>query len=205
MERARHTFFEIPFISIPIGWLCRVVLRVMGWHFEGKVPDIPKCVVVFAPHTSNWDFILGILFAFALGLKASFLGKDSIFRWPILGRLFCRIGGIPVDRSESHRLVDYVVGVFQERDRFMLGISPEGTRKKVESWKTGFYRVALDAQVPIVLAFLDYGRKVGGFGPLVYPTGDIYADIEPIQDFYATIVARYPELSSLPNVPPQQK
>ncbi len=205
MRRARLTLFEIPFISIPIGWLCRVLLRVTGWHFQGQVPDIPKCVVVFAPHTSNWDFIIGIIFGFALGIKASFLGKDSIFRWPILGRLFYRIGGIPVDRSKSHRLVDSVVGIFQERDRLMLGISPEGTRKKVESWKTGFYRVALEAQVPIVLAFLDYSRKVGGFGPLVYPTGDIYTDIKPIQEFYTNIVARYPEHSSLPNIHPQQK
>ncbi len=87
----------------------------------------------------------------------------------------------------------------------MLGISPEGTRKRVESWKTGFYRVALEAQVPIVLSFLDYSRKVGGFGPLVYTTGDIYADIKPIQDFYANSVARYPEHSSLPNIHPQHE
>ena len=112
MRRARFTLFEIPFISISMGWLCRVLLKVTGCHFEGKVPDVPKCVVVFAPHNSNWDFIIGIIFGFALGIKASFLGKDSIFRWPILGWLFFRIGGIPVDRSKSHRLVDDVVGIF---------------------------------------------------------------------------------------------
>jgi 1-acyl-sn-glycerol-3-phosphate acyltransferase len=203
MKRIRRTFFEIPVISIPLGWLSKAVLWVMGWRLEGSVPDVPKCVTVVAPHTSYWDFPMGVFFAFALGIKGSFLGKDAIFHWPVLGWLFYEMGGIPVDRTKSHNMVDYAVGVFQERDHLMLGIAPEGTRKRVESWKTGFYRIAMGAGVPIAFAYLDYGRKVGGFGPLLYPTGDICADIAPIQDFYANVTGRHPELAGPPNIRPK--
>ena len=196
----RRTIFDIPIIAKPLRWLSRSILKIAGWRVEGRAPESPKCVIVVAPHTSNWDFPLAMVYAFALGLDVSFLGKAELFRWPLLGRLFYRLGGIPVERNKAHGVVHYVVRTFQERERLALGIAPEGTRKKVAAWKTGFYQIAVGAQVPIALAFLDYGRKAGGFGPLIEPTGDINADFGLIREFYAGVTACRPELTGPPAV-----
>lgn len=196
----RRTIFEISLIAKPLGWFSRSVLRIAGWRIEGHVPDLPKCVVVVAPHTSNWDFPVAMLYAFALGLDASFLGKAELFRWPILGRLFYWLGGIPVQRDKAHGVVQDAVRAFRERDHLILGIAPEGTRKRVAAWKTGFYQIAVGARVPIALAFLDYGRKAGGFGPVLEPTGDINHDIQAIREFYAGVTACRPELTGPPTV-----
>jgi 1-acyl-sn-glycerol-3-phosphate acyltransferase len=197
----RRTIFEVAFIARPMGWLSRAILRLLGWRMEGPAPEVSKCVVVVAPHTSNWDFPVAMLYAFAFGLNVSFLGKAELFRWPVVGPLFYRLGGIPVERSKAHDVVQSTVRAFDERECLILGIAPEGTRKKVATWKTGFYRIAIGANVPVALAFLDYGRKAGGFGPMLYPTGDIDEDMKVIAAFYAGVTARRPDLTAPPSIP----
>lgn len=193
----QRTILDMPVIAAPFRWFSMFVLKIIGWRPEGHPPDLPRCVVVFAPHTSNWDLPLGLFFGFALRIQVSWLAKDSMFR-PPFRTFFKFIGGIPVERSHSHHLVQQAVEIVESRERLWLGITPEGTRKKVKAWKTGFYHIALGARVPILLAYLDYGRKVGGFGPIIEPSGDIEADIAKIHDFYVTITPCHPELFTLP-------
>ncbi len=169
----------------------RLLFRVSGWGLEGHVPNLPKLVIVVAPHTSNWDFFLGVATLFSVGFKVSWLGKHSIFRWPVRGILRW-LGGIPVDRRKSAGLVEQAVGAFNQHEQFLLAVAPEGTRRKVDTWRTGFYRIAEGASVPITLAYFDYGRKRVGFGPTMQPCGDLEADLETMQAFYRTIVPKHP-------------
>ena len=166
---------------------------------EGKLPDVPKCVMIAAPHTSNWDLPVMLFFAFAFQTKLYFMLKDATFRWPF-GGLFRWLGGIPIDRTKSSGVVEQTIQAFRDNEQLVMVVPPSGTRSKVMRWKTGFYHIASGAGVPIVLGFLDYGRKVGGVGPAVVPTGDIEADIKTIRAFYANITAKHPEKSSLPTV-----
>lgn len=166
------------------GSLSRAILRLLGWRVEGNLPDTPKYVVIGAFHTTNWDFPLMLLLKSAIGLKVRWVGKHSLFRWP-LGWLMRRLGGIPVDRRSPHNYVEQIVDAFRRRDELILVIAPEGTRKKTEYWKTGFYYIALGAGVPIALGFADYPRKVGGIGVSFMPTGDFEADLAQIRAFYA--------------------
>ncbi len=170
-------------------WFGRTVLKLGGWRLAGGFPDAPKFVIAFAPHTSNWDFILGVLFRQALGLGASFLGKDALFR-PPLGWLMRRLGGTPVYRDAPQGLVGQIADVFNERDQYVLAIAPEGTRGAVEAWRTGFYYIALEAGVPIALATIDYGRKEIIAGPVLIPSGDLDADLHAMQDFFAGITPK---------------
>jgi 1-acyl-sn-glycerol-3-phosphate acyltransferase len=172
--------------------LARLLLKVFGWRMVGRPPDVPKYLIVFAPHTSNWDLPIGYAVARAFKLSPNWIGKHLLFK-PPFGRLFRWIGGIPVDRRSRNNAVDQVIGVFNERERLILAITPEGTRKKTPHWKTGFYYIAVGAQVPIQFAFLDYRRKVGGFGPLIMPSGDIEADLSIARDFFAGIAGKYPD------------
>ena len=158
----------------------------MGWRVEGSGPDIPRAVVVAAPHTSNWDLVFTLAIAATLGIRVSWMGKHTLFR-PPFGRLMRAVGGLPVDRRASHGAVEAAVELLTSHDRLFLIISPEGTRGRSERWKTGFYRIAQGAGVPIVLGFLDYGRKVGGLGKVFVPTGDVEKDMEEIRVFYAPI------------------
>ena len=130
---------------------------------------------------------------YATGIRLYWVGKDTLFRGPIAGVLR-RLGGIPVNRRSRSNFVQQMVNVFNERDRFIMAISPEGTRRKTGHWKTGFYYIALGANVPIALGFVDYEKKVVGIGPKLYPTGDIQADFIEIKNFYTTITGRHPEL-----------
>lgn len=172
--------------------LGKSILALWGWEFQGAIPNLPKCVVIAAPHTSNWDFVLGIAVVLALGLDAHWIGKDTIFR-PPLGLLMRFLGGMPVDRSTRQGIVTQMVEVFEQREQFILGMSPEGTRKRVDRWKTGFYHMAYGARVPIVLGYFDYARKVVGIGPHLIPTGDLEADMSKIQAFYADITPKKPD------------
>ncbi|HKQ76091.1 MAG TPA: lysophospholipid acyltransferase family protein [Blastocatellia bacterium] len=172
-------------------------MKVFGWRFEGRLPDVNKLVVIAAPHTSNWDLPLLLCLAFALKAKACWLGKHTLFRSPY-GFLFKWMGGIPVYRSASQNVVAQTVETFRNSEKLILTIPPEGTRSKVSHWKTGFYYIALGAEVPISLGFIDYKRKVAGVGPTIYPTGNIEADMEVIRDFYANVTAKYPEKAGLP-------
>ncbi len=164
-------------------WFWSAVWRMTGWEMEGEIPNLPKFVLIGAPHTSNWDFPVAMSMVLALGLDAHWIGKHTLFRWPF-GSLMRWFGGMPVVRSESRGVVAQVIDIFKDQERLVFGLSPEGTRKRVDQWKTGFYHIALGAGVPIVPAYLDYPRKVLGFGPPLMPSGDIEADIDTLQAFY---------------------
>ena len=156
------------------------------------MPPLPKFVVIVAPHTSNWDFFIGIATVYALGIRISFLGKDSLFRGP-LGPMMRWLGGIAVDRSVSRDRVSEMVDVFRSRDRLVVGLTPEGTRKKVGDWKTGFYHVARGANVPIVPVAFDYSQKKIIFFPAFTPTGDAKRDIEFLKRLFRPGMAQRPQ------------
>jgi 1-acyl-sn-glycerol-3-phosphate acyltransferase len=158
--------------------------------------DVKKCVIIGAPHTSNYDFFLGRLTYWALGIKIHFLIKKEWFSFPF-GFLARWMGGIPVDRSRPSRLTDDVVRMFEENKRFYVIITPEGTRSLRKQWKKGFYYIAMKAGVPIALGYADYARKKGGIGPLLYPSGNLEEDMKTIEAFYSNITARHPEKFNL--------
>jgi 1-acyl-sn-glycerol-3-phosphate acyltransferase len=172
--------------------LSKFLFWLSGWKTIGQVPDLKKFVAIYAPHTSGWDLIIGICAKFIFDLRISLLAKKELFNFP-LGPILRSVGAIPVDRSSSHNLVDQVVAMFNERDNFILALSPEGTREYAPKWKTGFYYIALKAQVPIVFTYIDFERKVVGFGPTFIPTGDADKDIETIKQFYRPVKGRHPE------------
>lgn len=172
-------------------YLGRLYLGFFGWKTEGQVPEGRKFVIIAAPHTSNWDLPFTLAVGYVLGLQIRFLMKHTMF-WGPFGPFFRWLGGIPVNRTARHNLVEQCVTIIQEREELVLIIPPEGTRSKVRYWKTGFYWIAHGAKVPILLGFLDYKRKVGGLGPTMYPTGDLKADLEQIRDFYRGISGKHP-------------
>ena len=167
-------------------------MAVTGWQFEGTLPDEPKFVIIVAPHTSNWDFPIGVMALFSLGFRVSFLGKHTIFKWP--WGIFMRwLGGIPVERSVSMDRVAASIAAFNAAGQLILVIAPEGTRKLVPRWKKGFYHVAHGASVPIVPIYFDFSTKVIGIGPPVRTTGDIAADLVEIKDFFRDRTGQNPE------------
>ena len=170
-------------------------MKLMGWKYEGEFPADKKFVIIGAPHTSNWDVPHLLAVASQMGIKVHWLGKDAIFKWPFAG-LMRALGGIPIDRSKPNGAVGQTIEQFAARDEFYLVVPPEGTRSKVKYWKTGFYHIAHGAGVPIVLGFMDYGRKVAGVGPSIRTTGDYEADMKVIKAFYATVKGKYPEKAS---------
>jgi len=172
--------------------LGRFMIRIRGWGFEGSVPNEPKLILLVAPHTSNWDFLTGLWVKFALRLKASFLGKHTLFWWP-LGVFLRSIGGIPIDRTRASGIADDSARAFREHESLMLVIAPEGTRSRSERWKSGFYRIAMAADVPILLIPFDYSRKVVRLGPLFRPTGDYEKDLPEIQSHFDRHMALRPE------------
>lgn len=185
------TVFDTPVVSHLMYAASWVLLRLTGWRTHNAPPDIPKYVIAGAPHTSNWDFVYAIAFAFVFKIRIFWMGKSSLFRFPF-GPYFRWMGGIPIDRSKPHGVVAQTIEKIKNADRLILVVAPEGTRKSVPKWKTGFYHVARGANVPIVLAFLDYKKRTGGFGPVFTPTGDIDADMREIRSFFATISGRHP-------------
>lgn len=174
------------------NWALVAFFKRQGWSVEGTAPYPRKFVVIAAPHTSNWDFIYFIGAADGLNLDLSFMGKKSLFRWPF-ARIMREMGGVPVDRSASHNYVDQIAEEFARRDELMLTIAPEGTRRAVKQWRTGFYHIAMKANVPMVCGMMDYRRKVVGLGPAIMPTGDYAKDMEPISAFYAACTPKHPE------------
>lgn len=183
-------------------WLCQLYLKLIGWKIGSRLdPSIKKCVLVAAPHTSNFDYPIALATLIACGFRVRFLAKDSLFKFP-LGILMRASGGIPVDRSKHSNMVDAMIHMFKESNELILMIPVEGTRSYVKEWKSGFYHTAMGANVPIVMGYLDYGKKVAGFGDLFYPTGDYQKDLLAIQNFYRKFTAKHPEKSSL-NTPPE--
>ncbi len=168
------------------------LLRLFGWRVVVTTPDLPKCVICVAPHTSNWDFILGKLAYLSVGRFAGFMMKKDWFFFP-LGAIFRAMGGVPVSRDRRTDLVTQMVDEFNRRERFAIAITPEGTRKPNPDWKTGFYRIALRAEVPLMLAYIDYRDKEIGLKKIFTPTGDIERDMQEIKSYYRDFHGRTPE------------
>ena len=189
------TIFDTPILTRILKGLSIRILRICGWRREGRLPSIPKYVMIVAPHTSNWDMLVGMMIALSFLLKLSWLVKESLFRWPF-GGFIKWLGGIPIDRSKSSNVVAQSIQTFKENKQMVLAVAPEGTRKKATSWKTGFYHIAKGANVPIVMGFIDYARKVGGIGPTLMPTGAIEFDMQKIRFFYDKITGKIPDKST---------
>lgn len=184
----QRTLFDTPIVNSLLRGLSTVFLKLTGWKVEGSLPPgTSKCVLICAPHTSNWDLPYGLMVCLVLRLNAYWMGKEEIFKPPFAG-VMRWLGGVPVDRAKSTNLVAASVEAMKAAEGpLALLVPPEGTRSKTRYWKTGFYWIAAGAEVPILMAYLDYERKVGGLGPMFKPTGDIEADMETIKAFYAPI------------------
>ena len=163
--------------------LCRWLFARCGWRVAGEFPDVAKLVVIAAPHSTNWDVIWGLLVKVGLRLDVHFIGKREAFFWP-LGPVLRNFGGIPIDRKAAHDVVGGMRREFESRERFWLAIAPEGTRKKVTKWKSGFWRIAREAGVPILPVYFHYPEKTVGLGPLFHPGDDLEADMARIREFY---------------------
>jgi 1-acyl-sn-glycerol-3-phosphate acyltransferase len=200
----RYTIFDIAVLRNLLHFFAILVLKTIGWRRSGEIPKMPKYVLIAAPHTSNWDFPVTLAIVFAFKIRLNWLGKESLFRWPF-GTFFRWLGGIPVNRSKSGDVVSQTIQAFTEKAKMVMMLAPEGTRKKVTYWKTGFYHIADGAGVPIVMGFLDYIRKVGGIGPTLMPTGNIESDMEKIRAFYDNIKGKVPDKSTSAMIAPQGK
>lgn len=172
-----------------------MILRVGGWTPVGKMPDVPKAVIIAAPHTSNWDGFWGLVYKVSIGADIHFFAKKSVFWFP-LGTLLRALGGIPLDRSRAGSAVKQAIDMFEEQNNFYFALAPEGTRTKTPGWKSGFYRIAEGAKIPVYLGFLDFGRKRLGIGRRVDLSGDQDVDLAVFRDFYADIEGRWPEHTS---------
>lgn len=172
------------------------ILRKLGWTVIVDLPDIDKFVAIAAPHTSNWDFPLGILAAKAINLKVNWLGKHSMFHWPY-GWFFRAIGGTPIRRDGGQNYQRQLTDLFDRSEHLVLALAPEGTRSKTDHWKTGFHSIARAAKVPILMAYLDYGNKQLGIGGMFYPSDDIEADFIRIREYYKDRHGKNPGKESL--------
>lgn len=170
----------------------KILFFVLGWKVIGLKAIPNRCIIVAAPHTSNWDFLFGRCFAYISRIKPKYLAKSELFV-PIIGYLLRVNGGIPVYRNSNNNIVSQVVMLFKKRKEFILAIAPEGTRKRVNKWKTGFYYIALEAKIPILLAGLDYKRKEIGIISRFLPTGDINKDMSHIQNQFKELTPKYSE------------
>ena len=187
----QHTIFDTPIINSFCRFISWVGLQLAGWKLQGKQPNLRKYVLIAAPHTSNWDFILIIAMAFRYRMKIFWMGKHSLFKGPP-GFVMKWLGGIPVERSKSNGLVQEAINHYNQNSDMIVAIPPEGSRSKVSRWRSGFYHVANGAKVPIVLGFLDFKKKVGGFGPTFIPSGNFEDDLIKIKAFYANISGKKP-------------
>ena len=173
----------------------RWMLRVGGWTTVGGVPEVPKAVFIAAPHTSNWDGLWALVYKVAFDIDVKFFAKHSLFWFP-LGNILRALGGIDLDRGKAGTAVDEAIRMFETEEQFYFGLAPEGTRKKTAGWKTGFYRIAMGAGVPVYLGLLDYGRRRIGIGSKMELTGDVDADMAVIREFYEGVDGRWPEKAS---------
>ena len=172
-----------------------ILYNILGWRVENGFPETPKkYIIIAAPHTSWIDFPIAILSRMSQGKMVHFIGKGSLFKWPF-GYFFKALGGTPVDRDKSTNMVEAVINIFNSKEEFRLGLSPEGTRKKVDKWKTGFYYIAKGANVPIVMATLDFENKKIKISEPYYVTEDIQKDFKVFDNFYKDVKGKNPELS----------
>ncbi|MBN2520180.1 MAG: 1-acyl-sn-glycerol-3-phosphate acyltransferase [Bacteroidales bacterium] len=177
----------------------RLILKLLGWKIQGNVPNINKYVAVSAPHTSNMDFILGALYYLSKGIKAHFLIKKELFFFP-LGTLLKTLGGIPVDRKNSKNIVENMVKLFKINEEFYLIITPEGTRKKNANWKGGFYYIAKEANVPVMLSYFDYKKKIIALFEPYYLKGSLNVEMKKIKLFFKDVTPRHPEKFTIGNI-----
>ncbi len=177
--------------------LGRLMLRLAGWELTGTIPDIPQFVLIVAPHTSNWDFFVGVATKWAMGFRVIFLGKHTLFR-PPMGWFMRALGGVPVNRSTSNLLVDQTTSQFAEHEQLVLVLAPEGTRKHVSGWRSGFWHIARAANVPVVCTAFDYALKQVRFGPTLQVNANVDAavDIARIKSHYDDVQGRHPALQA---------
>jgi len=176
--------------------ICSFILKLVGWKTYLKTPDVPKAIICVAPHTSNWDFIIGKIFYWSYGHTAHFMIKREWFIFPF-NLIMKPLGGIAVGGERNKLLVDEVVKLFNENEKFQIAITPEGTRQRTIKWKKGFYHIAVKAGVPIILCYLDYEKKVISFEKIFYPTGDEKVDLQEIMEFYRDKKGRFPKQFAL--------
>ncbi|MBE9468598.1 MAG: lysophospholipid acyltransferase family protein [Bacteroidetes bacterium] len=176
-----------------------LLVNLLGWRFEGELPQMKKYIIILAPHTSGMDFIIGRLYSTILGLNLNILQKKELFFFP-LGSILKYLGGIPVDRGRDTNIIFQLTEKFDSNEYMALAIAPEGTRKKVTHWKRGFYYIAQKANVPIVVAYLDYKHKVVGIKKIIEPSGDMNADMMEIKNCYKNVTAKIPNNFSIGNI-----
>lgn len=179
------------------AWLGETLMNLTGWKLVGSLPQYSKMVLAVAPHTSNWDFFLGLAVLFRLRIRIRFLGKHSIFV-PVAKQFLEAIGGIPVKRSSAHGVVGQVVDEFNANEKMILAVAPEGTRSAIFPWKTGFLAIAHKANVPLVLIGFDFKEKCVRFGPVIVSEGDFDRDMQKVYAYYETVPAKYPENAIFP-------
>ena len=184
-----------PATGLAAYWVGRTWMWSFGWDGVGQVPAGGKFVLIGEPHTSNWDFVFGLSALYVFRLKVSWLGKDALFRKPF-GGIMRWLGGIAIDRNSQHGVVDQLARRFRDSQQLVIGLTPSGTRKKRDYWKSGFYRIAHATQVPIVCGYLDYSRKEACMGLAFVPTGAIKNDMDRIRQFYEGIQGKHPELAT---------
>ena len=178
-------------------WLGKTVLGTLGWKITGEFPPCKKMVIAVAPHTSNWDFVIGLAVVFCLRLKISFMGKHSIFI-PPFDRLLRRWGGIPIERSKSHGVVEQLSDAMKNSEKMILAVAPEGTRSRIDNWKTGFLHIAHKAEVPVMLVALDYQKKEIQLGHQIYVNRGVEDSLQEVYRFYSAVPAKYPENVACP-------
>ncbi|MDH5711568.1 MAG: lysophospholipid acyltransferase family protein [Gammaproteobacteria bacterium] len=173
-------------------WIGRLLLAVLGWQVGGQLPQDKKFILIGSPHTSNWDLPIGLAFIYMYRLKARWLGKHTLFKWPY-GLFMRALGGIPVDRSQSHGVVGQIADEFRRSEKLVIILAPSGTRTKMPHWKSGFYHIAQQANIPVVCGYLDYKNKVANFGYTFVPTGNVKEDMDRVREYYKGIEGKYPE------------
>lgn len=188
----RMTVFSTPVLTPLLRLIAILLLRIINWKAVGRPLENARFVLIGAPHTSNWDFPLMLMVVLKLRLKVYWMGKDSLFAFPF-GGFMKWLGGIPIDRSKSHNMVEHTVKQYRENQDLVVLIPPEGTRSRVSRWKTGFYHIAHNAGVPILMGYVDAEKKTAGLADFFYPSGDIEADMVRIRAFYATKVGINPD------------
>lgn len=197
---AGFTIFNTPILNSLLRFASLAYLKFAGWRLEALPSSAERYVMIAAPHTSNWDLPMTLAIVFAYRLRVYFLAKHTLF-YPPAGIFLRWLGGIPVDRDKTNNLVEQAVELFKTHDKLILIIPPEGTRKQVRYWKSGFYHIANGAKVPLALGFIDFGRKVAGIRRMFEPSGNIEADLPEIQTFYSGITGKNPDLTSEINNP----
>ena len=184
-----------------LKFIAKNILKLAGWRLGIVLPNEKKFMLIGAPHTSNWDFPLTILTFWTLDRKIKWVGKIQMFCGP-LHYLFTALGGIPVDRNSSHGFIEQIADKIKQSDEMVLTIAPEGTRSKTQYWKSGFYHIAMAADIPICLGYIDYQTKKIGFEKLIYPTGNIETDMKLIAEFYSHIKGKHPANQGLVQIRP---